>query len=189
MSQGVGEGDVKTIERAIDRIEAVCQAAAAVLILSIMLIVFCDVVGRYAFNSPIPWAYDVVSLYLMAGAFFLALSYTYAAHAHIGVDILVNKLPPAGVRLIECVTCLVAIPLFGLTAISGVNRAYESWANGDAVSGPIAWPTWIGPGVMTLGASLLVLRLAFRLIGNVASLATGKNYVDPLPTGTHTGAE
>ena len=180
---------MKSIETAIDRIEAVCQAIAMALILAIMLIVFSDVVGRYVFNSPIPWAYDVVNLYLMAGVFFLALSYTYAAHAHIGVDILLNKLPSAGIRLIECITCLVAIPLFGLMAKAGINRSYENWTNGDVVSGPIAWPTWIGPGFMALGASLLVLRLAFRLVGNAASLATGKSFVKPLPTGTHMGAE
>lgn len=180
---------MKSLETLIDRIEALCRAIAMELLLSIMLIVFCDVVGRYAFHSPIPWAYDVVNLYLMAGAFFLALSYTYAAHAHIGVDILLNKLPPAGIRLIECVTCVVAIPLFGLIAIGGINRSTENWTNGDAVSGPIAWPTWIGPAFMALGAGLLVLRLVFRFFGNAASLVTGRNVIDPLPTATQTRAE
>lgn len=180
---------MKFVASLIDRVEAVCKAIAITLILSIMLIVFCDVVGRYAFHSPIPWAYDVVNLYLMAGAFFLALSYTYAAHAHIGVDILLNKLSTTGIRIIECITCLVAIPLFGLIAIGGVSRSSENWTNGDAVSGPIAWPTWVGPAFMALGAAILVLRLMLRLVGNVASLTTGRNLIDPLPTATQTRAE
>jgi TRAP-type C4-dicarboxylate transport system permease small subunit len=183
------EAIMKALESLILRIEAVCQFVAMLLILAIMMIVFSDVVFRYVFSSPLHWAYDVVNLYLMAGLFFLALSYSYAAHAHIGVDILLAKLPTAGVRIIECVTCLVAIPLFGLIGWAGFHRSYENWTSGDVVSGPVAWPTWIGPAFMAFGAGLLVLRLAFRLIGNAASLATGNNLVEPLPVGTHEGVE
>jgi len=180
---------MKIIEALLRRLEAACQAIAAVLILSIMVIVFADVVLRYLFNHPIPWAYDLINLYLMAGLYFLALSYTYAAHAHIGVDILLQRLPVGGVRVAECIACGVAIPFFALMAGVGAGRAWENWVNGDVVSGPVAWPTWGGPAFMAFGAGLLVARLAFRFVGNVASLATGCDIVEPLELGAHGGAE
>jgi TRAP-type C4-dicarboxylate transport system permease small subunit len=180
---------MKLIEALITKIEAACQAVSVALIIAIMLIVFSDVVRRYIFNSPIPWAYDVISLYLMAGLFFMSLSYSYAAHAHIGVDILLQRLPVAGIRVVECLICVVAGPLFGLIALSGADRAYSNWVNQDVVSGAIAWPTWGGPAFMAFGAALLVLRLSFRFVGNAASLITGRNIVDPLPAGTHSGVE
>jgi TRAP-type C4-dicarboxylate transport system permease small subunit len=170
-------------------IEALCQHVAAGIILAIMFIVFSDVLMRYVANSPISWAYDVINLYLMAGLYFLALSYTYAAHAHIGVDILLHRLPKVGVRLAECLSCLVAIPLFALISKAGFERGHENWANGDVVSGPIAWPTWIGPAVMAVGAGLMVARLGFRLVGNLASLATGRSVVSMPDLGTGIGAE
>lgn len=180
---------MKFIGALIRMVESVCQAIAAMLILAIMLIVFTDVVLRYLFNHPIPWAYDLINLYLMAGLYFLALSYTYAAHAHIGVDILLQWLPTAGVRVAECIACAVAMPFFALMARVGASRSYENWANGDVVSGPVAWPTWGGPAFMTFGAALLVVRLTYRLVGNMASVATGRNVVEPLELGTHAGAE
>ena len=74
---------------------------------AIMIIVFSDVVMRYAFNRPFSWAYDLISLYLMAGIFFLVLSEAYTSRAHVSVDILQQKFSPAMIRLSEIVTCVV----------------------------------------------------------------------------------
>lgn len=178
-----------TIERWLQRIELLCQWLTGLLIVAIMLIVFGDVIGRYLFNSPFRWAYDLINLYLMAGLFFLALSFTHAAHAHVGVGIIVQKLSDNGRRCAECLTCLVALPLFGLMCRAGAGRAWINWQNGDAMSGLIAWPTWVGAAVMAFGSGVLVLRLAFRLAGNVASLVTGTAIVAPLEAHGHVGGE
>ncbi len=180
---------MKHFEALLRRIETGCQAVAVALILAIMVIVFSDVVLRYLFNHPIAWAYDLINLYLMAGLYFLALSYAYAAHAHIGVDILLRRLPVGGVRVAECIAGGVAMPFFALMARAGATRAWENWTDGVVVSGPVAWPTWAGPALMAFGAGLLVLRLAFRFAGNLASLATGRDIVEPLELGAHVGAE
>jgi TRAP-type C4-dicarboxylate transport system permease small subunit len=180
---------VASFEDLLSWIEAVCKTLASILIVVIMLVVFSDVVCRYVFNSPLPWAYDVVNLYLMAGVFFLALSYSYAAHAHIGVDILLQRLSTRGLRIVECLTCVVAAPLFCLMALAGWDRAYENWINSDALSGPIPWPTWVGPALMAFGAGMLVLRLTLRLIGNVGSLLTNRDLIKPLPSTSHARVE
>ena len=59
------------ILRAVGRIEKLASTIAAVFMFAIMMIVFSDVIMRYAFNRPFSWAYDLISLYLMAGVFFL----------------------------------------------------------------------------------------------------------------------
>ena len=74
--------------RALATIEKAVSSIAAFFMFAIMIIVFSDVVMRYAFNRPFSWAYDLISLYLMAGIFFLILSEAYASHAHVSVDIL-----------------------------------------------------------------------------------------------------
>ena len=90
---------------------------------AIMMIVFSDVIMRYAFNRPFSWAYDLISLYLMAGVFFLVLSEAYTSRAHVSVDILQQKFPPAMIRLSEIVTCVVGIIVFSLIAYLGFVRA------------------------------------------------------------------
>ena len=94
---------------------------------AIMIIVFGDVIMRYAFNKPFSWAYDLISLYLMAGVFFLVLSEAYTSRAHVSVDILQQKFPPAMIRLSEIVTCLVGIVVFSLIAWLGLLRAVDSF--------------------------------------------------------------
>ena len=84
---------MKALATLITAIERLLGGIATLLMLAIMFIVFADVILRYAFNSPLPWAYDLISLYLMAGAYFFVLSGTFAAHAHVGVDILVSVCP------------------------------------------------------------------------------------------------
>lgn len=172
---------MSTLDRIISQLEAVFQIIADILIFAIMLVVFADVLLRYLFNSPLLWAYDLISLYMMAGVFFLSLSSTYAAHGHIGMDMLVRKLSPAGRRVSEIITCLTVIPLFAVMTEIGAERAYTHWANEEAISGLIAWPTWIGAAMVPVGAGLLILRLLFRLGGHIASLATGREFVALLP--------
>lgn len=153
--------------------------------LAIMTIVGFDVVMRYVLNRPLGWAYDLVGLYLMPGAFFLALSSTQAAHGHIGVDMLVQRLPPKGRRLAEILTSALAIPLFALIGWAGAERAYVDWVRANTLSGSIPWPTWVSSALIPIGTGLLVLRLTMLLVGHAASLVTGTNIVPLTPAAGH----
>ena len=174
---------MNTLNQIIIRIERFAQDIADVLLFAIMVIVFFDVLLRYLFNSPLFWAYDVISLYLMAAVFFLSLSSAYSAHCHIGIDILVQTFSKNGQRLAEIFACLLAIPFFALVITVGTERAYNHWINGDAISGLIAWPTWIGAALVPIGCLLLVIRLVFRLIGHIASIVSGRDVIELLSAG------
>src|SRR4051794_18270418 len=102
---------------------------------AIMIIVFSDVIMRYAFNKPFSWAYDLISLYLMAGVFFLVLSEAYTERAHVSVDILQQKFSPAMIRLSEIVTCIVGITVFALIAWLGWLRTLDSFHSADVMAG------------------------------------------------------
>jgi TRAP-type C4-dicarboxylate transport system permease small subunit len=160
---------------------------AAVFMFAIMIIVFGDVIMRYAFNKPFSWAYDLISLYLMAGIFFLVLSEAYASHAHVSVDILQQKFSPAMIRLSEIVTCIVGITVFSLIAYLGLLRTVDSFKSADVMAGAIPWPMWPSIGLVPFGAGLITIRLAIHLIGHVISLATGRSVI-ALPA-SHTPGE
>jgi TRAP-type C4-dicarboxylate transport system permease small subunit len=171
----VGEINVLDgILRALGTIEKVVSSIAAIFMFAIMMIVFGDVVMRYVFNRPFSWAYDLISLYLMAGVFFLILSEAYASHAHVSVDILQQKFPPTMIRLTEIVTCVVGIAVFSLIAWLGLLRAIESFRSSDVMAGAIPWPMWPSIGLVPFGAGLITLRLALHAIAHVISLATGR---------------
>jgi TRAP-type C4-dicarboxylate transport system permease small subunit len=168
-------------------IEKAASSVAAAFMFAIMMIVFCDVIMRYAFNKPFSWAYDLISLYLMAGVFFLVLSEAYASRAHVSVDILQQKFSPRMIRVSEIVTCIVGIVVFSLITYLGCLRAIDSFRSSDVMAGAIPWPMWPSIGLVPLGSGLITIRLALHLIAHVISIATGRAII-PLPA-SHAAGE
>jgi len=172
--------------RALSALEKIASTIAAVFMFAIMMIVFSDVIMRYVFNKPFSWAYDLISMYLMAGVFFLVLSEAYASNAHVSVDILQQKFSPAVKRLSEIVTCIVGIIVFSLIAWLGWLRAVDAFNSGDVMAGAIPWPMWPSIGLVPFGAGVITIRLVLHLIGHILSLATGRSVI-PLPAAHATG--
>jgi len=180
MAGGRGGNMLSVFLKCIALVERMATAVAVVFMFAIMIVVFGDVVMRYVFNQPFSWAYDLISLYLMAGVFFLVLSHAYAAHAHVSVDIFQQALPKPAVRATEVVTCVVGIIVFALIAWLGFWRAYESFINQDVMAGAIPWPMWPSIALVPFGAGLLTLRLAAHFVGHIASFVSGESLI-PLP--------
>lgn len=153
---------------------------AVAFLFVIMLLVVTDVFMRYALNRPFSFTYDLIGLYLLAGVFFLTLSDALRDHVHVGVDILLSRMPVAGRRLSEIVTSLTGLFVFVLICQVGFERAVENFQQHDVLAGAIPWPTWISAALVPFGCGVLVLRLVLQLIGNLASLATGRDLY-PLP--------
>jgi TRAP-type C4-dicarboxylate transport system permease small subunit len=128
---------IRRLQSALAGIERAVTSIAVICLFAIMLIVVADVFMRYAVNRPFSFTYDLVGLYLMAGLFYLALSDTFAIHAHVSVDILVHRFSPSVRRLCEIVTCLCGITVFSLITWLGLNRAIENFVNGDVLAGAI----------------------------------------------------
>lgn len=178
---------LKAYFKALGAIDRISSIVATIFMFLIMIVVFGDVVMRYVFNSPFPWAYDLIALYLMAGVFFFVLSDAYEANAHVNVDILQQKLPTTGIRVAELVTCFVGICVFSLIAWLGWQRALDSYQSGDVMAGAIPWPMWPSIALAPFGATMLTLRLLAHFIGHLLSLATGRDVI-PLPA-SHANAE
>jgi TRAP-type C4-dicarboxylate transport system permease small subunit len=183
----VGGNVLKGLLSGLGAAEKIGSFIGAVFMFAIMIVVFGDVVMRYVFNSPFSWAYDLIALYLMAGVFFLVLSEAYTSNAHVSVDILQQRLPPAGIRMSELVTCVVGVAVFALITWLGWQRAVESYYAADVMAGAIPWPMWPSLGLVPLGAGLLTLRLALHFAGHLLSLVTGRDFI-PLPA-SHASSE
>ncbi len=173
---------MKSTLRALSVIENALGWLSAAAMLAIMLIVFCDVIMRYFFHSPLSWAYDLISLYLVAAVFFLSLSAAYTEGAHVNVDILQQAFPPRGMRLSEVVTTAIGAIVFALITYFGALRTLEAYASRDVLSGAIPWPTWPSLALVPLGCGLMSLRLVAQFVAQLLSLATGRDLV-PLRIG------
>lgn len=162
-----GSGIVQLFER-------VWRTIAAAFLFAIMIIIVVDVASRYLLNSPLPWAFDVVSMYLMTGLFFLMLSDTLGANEHVRVDILYAKAPARARRWMDFVSSVLALTVFAAILSTSIRTTWTSWSAGDVLSGSIPWPAWLSHVFIPVGVGLLVVRLTVDVVLKSAALS-GRN--------------
>ena len=104
----------------VDRIE---ETLIAILLGLMTIVTFANVIARFGFNSNILWALEL-TVFMFGWLVLLGASYAVKKHSHLGVDAILNMLPPAGTRilgLISVACCLV----FSLLLLKG---SYDYWA-------------------------------------------------------------
>ena len=104
-----------------------------------------------------------IASYLLVGATFLGLAYTFVHHAHIRVTLLIARLPSA-IRVWFEVFCLIIALAISLMLCYGlIELARESLAYNDVSSGFLSIPLWIPQTVLASSVGLLCLALAEAL--------------------------
>ncbi len=168
-------------DRALKSAEWLWMLGASIGMFTVMMIVFVDVAARYLFKAPLPWSFDLISLYLMPGIFFLALADTLTRNHHVNVDILLPHFPSRLNHVLGVVTSALALLVFmGITYAAWI-RTREAIAASEVTSGVIQWPTWMSGALVVAGVALLVLRLALRIAALGVAAATGREDVPGLP--------
>jgi len=103
----------------IDRIEV----AGIALVLGLMtLVTFANVVARYVFNSNILWALET-TVFLFAWLVLLGASHGVKISAHIGVDLVLNLLPPGPRKAMVLLTVAICLTFSGLL----LYGAWQYW--------------------------------------------------------------
>ncbi|WP_447927220.1 TRAP transporter small permease [Vreelandella sp. EE27] len=102
--------------------------------------------------------------YLLVGATFLGLAYTFTHHAHIRVTLLISKLPSSVRVWFEVFGLVVALAISVALGYSLVGLARESLQYNDVSSGFLSLPLWIPQTVLIIGVGLLCLALTEALI-------------------------
>ncbi|RDB43051.1 TRAP transporter small permease [Halomonas sp. DQ26W] len=105
-----------------------------------------------------------IASYLLVGATFLGLAYTFVHHAHIRVTLLITRLPSSTRVWFEVFCLLVALTLSLLLGYGLVGLALESRHFNDVSSGFLAIPLWIPQSVLAIGVALLCLALLEALL-------------------------
>lgn len=102
---------------------------------------------------------DAYAGYLMAGAIFLALPYTFKAGEHIRVTLIIERLTGAAHRGLELFCLALGVAPSGLLAWACVKLAWLSWEFNDISQMTDRTPLWIPQIFFAFGA--VVLFIAF----------------------------
>lgn len=145
-------------------LENVLIFVAGTMIIIAMSITFLDVIMRYIFNAPLSWVFDVISMYLLPGCYFLAFAYALRTGNHLKVDYFKNKFPQNFERV--CVTFFgtLASLIFGYITYTYALESYSAWKENEIIYGVVNWPVW--PSDLIIAVSSFAF--SFRLIVTTA---------------------
>jgi len=159
-----------------DAERVVACISGAVMIL-VMCIVVSDVIMRYVFNMPWPWAYDVITLYFMVAIFYLGFPLANTQRANISVDLLVHYFNPRFRHVVELLSGVIAFVVFlSIGWIINENLVKEIETN-ELLPGYYDYPTFIASLMMVTGSVLMCLRSLMQVGLHGASAYSGKDYI------------
>jgi TRAP-type mannitol/chloroaromatic compound transport system permease small subunit len=150
---------LQKVSAGIDKLNAAVGRGTAWISLGLVVVVFTDVVMRYAFNMSYVFNQEL-EWHLFAFIFLIGAGYTLLHDGHVRVDIFYQRLSfknKAWVNLIGTITCLVpGCLIIILTSWHFVLRAFEV-DEGSPDPGGIPF-RFIVKGLIPLGFSLLLLQ-------------------------------
>jgi len=153
---------LSAIERFMDRVDWGLSRLAAAIVLAVMVMIVCDVAGRYLFGRPLPWVYDIVSIYVLNMVLYFMVSEVLRTQSHIELDLNVRLLPPRAWSVLQAVAWLAVAAALALTTWVAFASMLESWGKGEVHPGLYEWPVWVEKAVVALGLGLITLRILVR---------------------------
>lgn len=159
------------------------ESIISLLLASMTLLVFVEVVMRFGFNEGFMWGQEL-TLNLSAWMVLFGVSYGIKVGSHIGVDALVKILPPTLRRVISgiaVIACLVYTGLF----IKGawVYLAKMHLIGIELNDMPI--PKWIAHSILLIGMVLIAIRLLILLWAIFTGKAEGFALADEAKESMH----
>lgn len=163
--------------RSIEVLVRTAEIMAGLTLVVGVAINFANVIGRYCFSAPIPWAEEVLVFLMIAGVFLGASAVTLRG-AHIRMDVVVQMLPAWMQRALD-VAALVAFIATATALIwfayPVIQQLYDFDQRSEVIRIPVAYPH----SVIPIGLAIMILAAVARLIDSrVGGSASGHTSVD-----------
>ena len=147
-----------------DRLErgVIGLLAAAALLLACNAIV----ARHLAPGLTLDWTFEVIT-FLVIWAVFLSTGRLISVGGHIRIDLILRALTPAGRRWFGILASLLGLAVTILLLWSGVLVVEEAMRWGETTASTLHVPLWIYYLSLPTGATLMALRLVWRIVGLV----------------------
>lgn len=158
------------IDTAIDNFNEKFGFYSSYLILPLIIVVVWEVILRYGFNAPTPWAFEV-TVFLYGIHFCFALPYAHKHNVHVAIDVFESRLPPRARIILRIITNVVLfLPAIGLLTYYICILAINSWQQWEHASS--SWAPAIYPlkSLMAVGFILFFLQGIAKLIQDIRLL-------------------
>ena len=154
---------IRVVGPALRIIEYVLLCGSILVILFIAFFVGAEVFMRYVFNAPIQGHLELSELMLPI-IVFLALSYTQATHGNIGMDLVLDALPPKPRHYATMAALLISIFICAVLAYFSGKNALQLWRYDDVTMTPPYVKTWPSAASIPLGFFLVSVRIFVQFL-------------------------
>jgi TRAP-type C4-dicarboxylate transport system permease small subunit len=159
------------VDEIIDRVE---ETSLAILLTSMILIAFLQIVLRNLFSTGLSWGDSLVrNLVLWVG--FIGAALATREGKHINIDVVSRWMPPFEKGLIEVLTQLFSFFICGLLTYAALK-----FIKNEAQMGTIAFfgiPAWIPEIILPVIFGLMAIRFGLRSLKNFSTIIKmGKRY-------------
>jgi C4-dicarboxylate transporter DctQ subunit len=154
------------------------------------LITFANVVARYIFNANILWALEL-TVFLFAWLVLMGASYAVKKHIHIGVDVVINAVPPAMGKFLTIIAVAACLAFSIMLLIGSWNYWYpfiteRAWLETEDIPMPEMFmflADWFNEGeryekvprfIPYMALPLGMALLTFRFLQMAWQVLTGK---------------
>ncbi|WP_417432356.1 TRAP transporter small permease [Kiloniella sp.] len=152
--------------KASKRLNWAVERIVALLMLLLVLDVWLGVVDRYLFHWQLPWP-EVLARYLMIWAALLAISAGIARREHIGLSILIDRLPQGIRRPLLVLVDVITFALFAFLCWYGIDFAIGGGNRQAMIFGMTLAMPFAAIPVASAVAAVQVLLVAMRDQGEV----------------------
>ena len=148
-------------------------------VIAMMLHVTADVIGRYVFNAPIAGTIVVVANYYMVLLVFLAIGVAEEKRAHISVEFVTDMMPLRVQNGFSIFSGILTTAVIGILMVAGYKEAIKKTNIGATMEqGSKMIEIWQSYWAIPVGAGLMVLIAAYRVIVTVTGQRSGLNETD-----------
>ena len=146
-----------------------------------VVLVNANVIMRYFFNSPLRWAEEVVTS-LFVWTVFIGSAYAYRKHSHLGVDILVNILPPKMKKVVKAAMSIVELLVLIMLTVISSQYVYHLIFNRTGklkvvMTDLLRIPKWWTGIAVPIGFGLSVIYSIYFRVKNVRAYMDNKRGV------------
>lgn len=150
---------------ALERVIRTEEAAGAILIVAILLLVIAQVVARYLLNSPFVWTEEIARFGLI-WVTFLGAAFVMARGRHIAVDVVSQPFGPRGRMMLDISSSIITI----VTALVILPASLSFTITMSSVGSPAAdVPMSVVYAAGLIGFSLLAIHCIIRTIISIRS--------------------
>lgn len=170
---------MRELSSRIDALNATIGRAVSFLIFIMIGAIIYEVVARFFFNAPTPWAHDV-SGWLQVGYVFLGGAWALQRGFLVRVDVLYQEFPVRVQALIDLTLSTVLFAVFAYIMIKhGTAFAYKSFEMGE-ISANGAWRGKVYPAkfMIPIGMALMSLSWFARCVRQTIRLID-PNAIEP----------